>query len=51
MGTVFLGKDNTVKLGDFGLSKALQQAAFTMTYVGVSFSPSSPLTLLTRVAL
>jgi len=33
--TVFLDKDNNLKLGDFGLSKAMQQAAMTQTYVGV----------------
>ena len=34
--TVFLDEKNTVKLGDFGLSKALAQASFANTYVGVS---------------
>lgn len=33
---VFLNESNTVKLGDFGLSKQLAQATFTNTYVGVS---------------
>jgi NIMA (never in mitosis gene a)-related kinase len=33
---VFLDKDNIIKLGDFGLSKAMANAAFTNTYVGVS---------------
>jgi hypothetical protein len=32
---VFLDEDNNVKLGDFGLSKALNQASFANTYVGV----------------
>ena len=32
---VFLDENNTVKLGDFGLSKALAQASFANTYVGV----------------
>jgi hypothetical protein len=32
---VFLDKDNNLKLGDFGLSKAMAQAAMTQTYVGV----------------
>lgn len=32
---VFLDENNTVKLGDFGLSKALPQATFANTYVGV----------------
>lgn len=43
--SVFLDENNSVKLGDFGLSKALPQASFANTYVGVrlivSF-PSSP---------
>ena len=34
--TVFLDERNNLKLGDFGLSKAMQQAAMTQTYVGVS---------------
>ena len=33
---VFLDKDGVLKLGDFGLSKAMSNAAFTNTYVGVS---------------
>ena len=33
---VFLDENNKVKLGDFGLSKALSQASFAQTYVGVS---------------
>lgn len=32
---MFLDEENTVKLGDFGLSKALPQASFASTYVGV----------------
>jgi hypothetical protein len=32
---VFLNSSNIVKLGDFGLSKALAQASFANTYVGV----------------
>ena len=32
---VFLDESNNVKLGDFGLSKALVQASFANTYVGV----------------
>jgi hypothetical protein len=32
---VFLDENNSVKLGDFGLSKALAQASFANTYVGV----------------
>ena len=33
---MFLDENNKVKLGDFGLSKALAQASFAQTYVGVS---------------
>lgn len=33
--SVFLDENNNVKLGDFGLSKALAQASFANTYVGV----------------
>lgn len=33
---VFLNHFGLVKLGDFGLSKAMEMAAFTNTYVGVS---------------
>ena len=32
---MFLDDNNSVKLGDFGLSKALPQASFANTYVGV----------------
>jgi NIMA (never in mitosis gene a)-related kinase 2 len=35
---VFLDEANKVKLGDFGLSKALAQTSFANTYVGVSVS-------------
>ena len=38
---VFLDENNSVKLGDFGLSKALAQASFANTYVGVGLSSSS----------
>lgn len=34
---VFLGEDNSVKLGDFGLSKILQSHDFASTYVGTPF--------------
>lgn len=37
---VFLDENHNLKLGDFGLSKAMEQAAMTQTYVGVR-SPSS----------
>lgn len=35
--SVFLGDDNSVKLGDFGLSKILQSHDFASTYVGTPF--------------
>jgi len=35
---VFLDENNHVKLGDFGLSKALSQSSFANTYVGVCHS-------------
>lgn len=38
---VFLDNENNLKLGDFGLSKAMAQAAMTQTYVGVSIRRSS----------
>lgn len=34
---MFLGTDNSVKLGDFGLSKILQSHDFASTYVGTPF--------------
>lgn len=34
---VFLGDDNSVKLGDFGLSKLIQSHDFASTYVGTPF--------------
>ncbi|KAJ5595488.1 G2-specific protein kinase nimA [Penicillium hispanicum] len=34
---IFLGSDNTVKLGDFGLSKQMQSHDFASTYVGTPF--------------
>ncbi|KAK0717165.1 kinase-like domain-containing protein [Lasiosphaeria miniovina] len=34
---VFLGADNSVKLGDFGLSKVMQSHDFASTYVGTPF--------------
>ncbi|GAA97424.1 uncharacterized protein L969DRAFT_48742 [Mixia osmundae IAM 14324] len=40
---VFLDKDNMIKLGDFGLSKAMASAAFTNTYVGTPYYMSPEL--------
>ncbi|KDQ55567.1 hypothetical protein JAAARDRAFT_195419 [Jaapia argillacea MUCL 33604] len=40
---VFLSESNTVKLGDFGLSKALAQASFANTYVGTPYYMSPEL--------
>ncbi|OAA60647.1 G2-specific protein kinase nimA [Cordyceps fumosorosea ARSEF 2679] len=34
---VFLGEDNSVKLGDFGLSKMIKSQDFASTYVGTPF--------------
>ncbi|KAF5320548.1 hypothetical protein D9611_010681 [Ephemerocybe angulata] len=40
---VFLDEQNNVKLGDFGLSKALAQASFANTYVGTPYYMSPEL--------
>ncbi|KAH9949050.1 kinase-like protein [Amylocystis lapponica] len=40
---VFLDENNFVKLGDFGLSKALAQASFANTYVGTPYYMSPEL--------
>ncbi|KAI0368360.1 kinase-like protein [Pilatotrama ljubarskyi] len=40
---VFLDESNTVKLGDFGLSKALAYASFANTYVGTPYYMSPEL--------
>ncbi|KAM6482853.1 kinase-like domain-containing protein [Trichoderma sp. SZMC 28011] len=34
---IFLGEDNSVKLGDFGLSKMIKSQDFASTYVGTPF--------------
>lgn len=36
-GTVFLGEEGSVKLGDFGLSKMIEAHDFASTYVGTPF--------------
>lgn len=38
---MFLDENNSVKLGDFGLSKVLTQASLANTYVGVRSSSSN----------
>lgn len=40
---MFLDRDNNLKLGDFGLSKAMEQAAMTQTYVGTPYYMSPEL--------
>jgi NIMA (never in mitosis gene a)-related kinase len=40
---VFLSGNNTIKLGDFGLSKALGQTSFANTYVGTPYYMSPEL--------
>ncbi|GAA6005558.1 uncharacterized protein JCM10292_006697 [Rhodotorula paludigena] len=40
---VFLDELNNLKLGDFGLSKAMEQAAMTQTYVGTPYYMSPEL--------
>ncbi|KAI5475150.1 G2-specific protein kinase [Pseudohyphozyma bogoriensis] len=40
---VFLDKENNLRLGDFGLSKAMAQAAMTQTYVGTPYYMSPEL--------
>ncbi|EIW74003.1 kinase-like protein [Coniophora puteana RWD-64-598 SS2] len=41
---VFLDEANRIKLGDFGLSKALSQSSFANTYVGTPYYMSPELT-------
>lgn len=40
---MFLSSNNIIKLGDFGLSKALGQTTFTHTYVGTPYYMSPEL--------
>ncbi len=48
---VFLGEDNSVKLGDFGLSKMLQSHDFASTYVGTPFYMSPEICAAERYTL
>lgn len=49
--TVFLGDDNSVKLGDFGLSKLMQSHDFASTYVGTPFYMSPEICAAERYTL
>lgn len=49
--TVFLGADNSVKLGDFGLSKLMQSHDFASTYVGTPFYMSPEICAAERYTL
>lgn len=48
---VFLGDDNSVKLGDFGLSKLMQSHDFASTYVGTPFYMSPEICAAERYTL
>ncbi|KAL6721886.1 G2-specific serine/threonine protein kinase [Lecanora helva] len=48
---VFLGIDNSVKLGDFGLSKLMQSHDFASTYVGTPFYMSPEICAAERYTL
>ncbi|KAI9804954.1 MAG: G2-specific serine/threonine protein kinase [Piccolia ochrophora] len=48
---VFLGDDNSVKLGDFGLSKIMQSHDFASTYVGTPFYMSPEICAAERYTL
>ena len=48
---VFLGVDNSVKLGDFGLSKLMQSHDFASTYVGTPFYMSPEICAAERYTL
>lgn len=49
--TVFLSENNTVKLGDFGLSKAMASHDFASTYVGTPFYMSPEICAAERYTL
>lgn len=51
IGAVFLGADNSVKLGDFGLSKLMQSHDFASTYVGTPFYMSPEICAAERYTL
>ena len=51
MYVVFLGVDNSVKLGDFGLSKLMQSHDFASTYVGTPFYMSPEICAAERYTL
>ncbi|KAI9701294.1 MAG: G2-specific serine/threonine protein kinase [Candelina mexicana] len=48
---VFLGADNSVKLGDFGLSKIMQSHDFASTYVGTPYYMSPEICAAERYTL
>lgn len=48
---VFLGEDNSVKLGDFGLSKLMSSHDFASTYVGTPFYMSPEICAAERYTL
>lgn len=48
---MFLGSDNSVKLGDFGLSKIMQSHDFASTYVGTPFYMSPEICAAERYTL
>ena len=48
---VFLGEDNSVKLGDFGLSKVMQSHDFASTYVGTPYYMSPEICAAERYTL
>lgn len=49
--SVFLGEDNSVKLGDFGLSKIMASHDFASTYVGTPFYMSPEICAAERYTL